>query len=95
MERKADREMDYSELDERFRPYYESGQRVEVVWKEGYEDYTGYGARTGGRKARFYVGKSTGWRPVFLQILRRDSIGGTAILSCAVESIKPLPIYRF
>ena len=80
--------MDYSEIDERFIPYYESGERVEVEWKEGMEDFGGYGARTEGRKARFYVGISTGWRPVFLQIYRKDSMGGQHILSSAVKSIK-------
>ena len=86
--------MDYSEIDARFEPYYDSQERVEVEWKEGYEDFTGYGAQTEGKKARFYVGKSTGWKPIFLQILRRNSLGGTAILSCAVKSIRGLGIYR-
>lgn len=89
-----DREKDFSGLDERFTPYYESGERVEVVWKEGYEDYTGYGIKHEGRVGRFYVGRSSGWRPVYLSILRRDSIGGAAILSSAVESIRGLGIYR-
>lgn len=83
-------EYDFSELDERFKPYYDSGQRVEVEWLEGYEDYSGYGARTDGKKARFYVGKSTGWKPVYLQIYSKRSIGGQAILSSAVKSIRPL-----
>ena len=91
---KNGKEMDYSDLDERFEKFYDSGERVEVVWKDGYEDLTGYGCRTDGKKARFYVGKSTGWKPIFLQILRRDSSGGSAILSCAVESIRGLGIYR-
>lgn len=26
---------------------------------------------------RFYVGKSTGWRPIHLEIARRDSMGGS------------------
>ena len=86
--------MDYSDLDERFTGYYNSGERVEVTWKEGFEDYTGYGCRTEGEKARFYVGKSTGWKPIYLQIYRVDSLGGQAILSCAVESIRGLGVYR-
>lgn len=88
------REMDYSEIDERFEPYYDSGERVEVAWKNGFEDYSGYGSRTNGKKARFYVGKSTGWKPVFLQINHKRSLGGIAILSCAVETIRGLGIYR-
>jgi len=87
-------EMDFSELDPRFTPYYESGERVEVVWKEGFEDLSGYGCRTDGKKARFYVGKSTGWKPIYLQILSTRSFGGQAILSCAVESIRGLHTYK-
>ena len=87
-------EMDYSELDQRFTPYYQSGERVEVEWKDGFEDFTGYGCRTDGMKARFYVGKSTGWKPIYLQILRRNSYGGVAILSSAVKSIKGLGLYK-
>ena len=83
-------EVDESELDERFTKYYKSGQRVEVTWKEGYEDYSGYGYRTEGKKARFYVGKSTGWKPIYLMILNSNSTGGAAILSSAVESIRGL-----
>ena len=82
------RDMDYSELDDRFIPFYDSGERVEVTWKDGYEDFSGYGARTGGKKARFYVGKSTGWKPIFLMILRCDSMGGGSIVSSAVDKIR-------
>ena len=87
-------ELDLSDLDSRFTPYHYSGERVEVTWKEGFGDYTGYGCRTEGKKARFYVGKSTGWKPIYLMILKKNSTGGGAILSCAVESIRGLGIYR-
>lgn len=86
--------MDYAEIDSRFEHYYDTGERVEVVWKPGYEDFSGYGARTNGRKARFFVGKSTGFRPVFIMLLRRNSLGGAQILSEAVESIRGLGMYR-
>ena len=86
--------MDYSELDSRFDSFYESGERVEVVWKDGYEDFSGYGARTNGKKARFYVGKSTGWKPIYLQILRKDSHGGVGIFSCGIESIRGLGVFK-
>jgi len=85
---------DLSDLDERFAPYFESGERVEVEWKEGYEDYSGYGGRTKGRKARFYVGISTGWKPIYLMIQRKDSVGGSAILSQVVKSIRGLGVNR-
>jgi len=83
-----DRELDESDLDVRFAPFHASRERVEVTWKPGFEDYTGYGARTNGRKARFWVGKSTGWKPIYLMIQTRRSMGGAAILSSAVESIR-------
>ena len=88
------KEKDLSDLDTRFTQHYNSKERVEVTWKSGFEDYSGYGARTNGIKARFYVGKSTGWKPCYLQILRRDSTRGGAILSCAVESIRGIGVYR-
>lgn len=85
---------DLSDLDERFTEYYESRERVEVTWKDGFEDTTGYGSRTDGKKARFYVGLSTEIKPIYLQIDNRRSIGGVSILSCAVESIRGLGIYE-
>lgn len=88
------RVIDNSKLDSRFTRFYDINERVEVEWKDGYEDYTGYGCRTNGKKARFFVGKSTGWHPIYLQILRRNSSGGSAILSNAVKSIRGLRVYR-
>ena len=87
--------MNTKNIDSRFTPFYESGERVEVTWKKGYEDYSGYGSRTEGTKARFYVGKSTGIEPIYLQIHSIRSYGGQAILSSAVESIRGLGIYKY
>ena len=89
-----EKEKDYSDLDSRFTKFHESGERVEVTWKPGFEDYTGYGCHTEGLKARFYVGRSTGWKPIYLMILQKNSIGGGAILSCAVKSIRGLGIFE-
>ena len=50
-------------LDERLTPFYKSGERVEVIEPDG-------------TKNRFWVGKSTGWKPCYLEIKRRDSYGG-------------------
>ena len=86
--------IDNSALDERFTRYHDTGERVEVEWKKGFEDFTGYGCRTEGKKARFYVGKSTGRKPIYLQILRKNSSGGSAILSCAIKSVRGLGIYK-
>ena len=85
---------DFSELDTRFTEFFDSQERVEVTWKPGFGDYTGYGARSDGHKARFYVGRSTGWKPIYIMLLRRDSICGGSILSDCIESIRGLGIYR-
>lgn len=42
------------------------GKRVEVAYADG-------------AKSRFYVGKSTGWLPVHLEIKRRNSSGGAPV----------------
>ncbi len=83
-----------AELDQRFTRFYESGERVQVNWKDGFEDFSGYGARTDGMKARFYVGKSTGWMPIYLMIYRRNSHGGGSICSSAIKSLRGLGIFN-
>jgi len=85
---------DFSDLDPRFTPFFESGERVEVTWKPGFEDYTGYGLRTDGRKSRFWVGRSTGRKPVYLMVLTKRSLGGGAICSSAVESVCGTGVFR-
>ena len=79
--------IDNSQLDSRFDRAYQNNYRVEVTWKKGFEDYSGYGSRTNGRKTRFKIGKSIGWKPIYLQIYSRRSTGGQSILSSAVETI--------
>ena len=54
-------------LFEQFIPYYESGERVEVTFSSG-------------EVKRGTVGVTTGWKPCFLLMLRRDSIGSSWIL---------------
>ena len=58
--------IDNSNLDPRLTPFYKSGERVEITYKDG-------------TKERFYVGKSTGWKPTYLEIKKSNSYGG----SCA------------
>lgn len=89
------REMDYSVLDERFTPYYESGEQVEVAYADGHEIAMGHtGCRTGGKRVRFYVGRSTGWKPIYLMILTTRSLGGMQIFSSGIESIRGTGKYR-
>ena len=52
---------DASDLDPRFRPYYESGRRIRV--------------ETCGLTLTGWVGASTGWRPCFLLMRTRRSLG--------------------
>jgi hypothetical protein len=65
---------DLSDLNPQLTPYV--GWRVEVV-----TDY--------GETRRFIVGCSTGWKPIYLEILRRNSHGGMAV-SRHYASVKPL-----
>ena len=55
------------------------GKRVEIVdcWSQ---------------KRRFYVGKSTGFIPVHLEIARRDSSGGPAVMGAPFKSISVVGI---
>lgn len=53
--------------------------RVERENKTGYEDFTGYGSQTNGKKNRFYIGRSTGWVPIYLEILKNNSSGGGSL----------------
>lgn len=50
------------------------GQRVEVIDRSG-------------NKRRFYVGKSTGWLPIHLEISRINSMGGPATYGEPYQSI--------
>lgn len=64
---------DVSELWEKFRPHFRSGQRIKVrrYYPETYEGYT----RTG------TVGVTTGTRPAFLLMHRSDASGSSDVLS--------------
>lgn len=71
----------YSNLtyDSKFEIWKNNRTRIERTNKEGYEDLTGYGSRTNGLKNRFYIGKSTGFIPIYLEILKNNSSGGTSL----------------
>lgn len=74
LEREVRTIKDTSELDPRFTDYYRTGQRVEVTYDDGTTE-------------RFYVGKSTGWRPVYLKIHNTRSLGGSPIGKYERDSI--------
>lgn len=56
--------IDYSELSTKFIPYYENEQRIKVKFSYG-EIKTGT------------VGMTTGWKPVFILMLRSNSRGSS------------------
>lgn len=51
-------------LFDKFIPYYKSGERIEVTFSSG-------------EVKRGTVSVTTGWKPCFLLMLRRDSIGSS------------------
>jgi len=51
------------------------GKRVEVI--DAY-----------GEQRRFYVGKSSGWMPSHLEVMRRDSSGGIAVYGAPFKSVR-------
>ena len=65
--------IDYSNIAQKFAPYYYKEQRIKV----GFTDAHGkvYETKTG------TVGMTTGWKPSLLLMLRRDSVGSSYILS--------------
>ena len=58
------------------------GKRVEIVdcWRQ---------------KRRFYVGRSTGFIPVHLEIARRNSTGGPAVMGAPFRSVSVLEKSRY
>lgn len=69
-------------FDKRFEYFYNNKQRIEFTYKWN-------------EKGRCYVGKSTGWIPIYLEIKRCDSIGGGSLLVSSIKEIKPLNKYAF
>ena len=65
------------------------GDRVEVTYNGGWEDFSGYHGGNG-LKHSFNVGKSTGRYPVALVIYNKRSHGGSQLLSCkqAIKSYR-------
>lgn len=57
------------------------GWRVEVVDREPFD----------GKPRRFIVGQSTGWAPCYLEIARRNCLGGMAAASSYKSVVK---LYR-
>ncbi len=67
-------------FDYTFETWMMNRTRIETINEPGYEDYTGYGNRTDGKRNRFYIGRSTGWLPIYLEILKSNSSGGGGLM---------------
>src|ERR1035437_5093091 len=61
-------ETDTSELAAKVAPYHQSRQRIEVT-------------SPCGETVRCYVGKTTGWRPSYLLMLKSNSTGSSILLN--------------
>jgi len=64
-----------------FEQWKKNHARIEAINAPGYEDLTGYGNRTDGKINRFYIGRSTGWIPIYLEILTNNSTGGVSLFT--------------
>lgn len=82
----------YFELhyDSQIESWKEANLRIEASNPPGHEDYTGYGNMTDGKKNRFYIGRSTGWMPIYLEILKSDSMGGGSLYITKGRTFKPI-----
>ena len=43
-----------------------------------------------GERRRFIVGRSTGWSPCHIEVARRDSTGGPAVMGTPFKSVRGL-----
>lgn len=69
--------IDNSQLDPRFTHFHETGERIEITYKNG-------------EKIRCYIGKSTGWKPIYLEIKKSNSSGGGSLMTQGIVSIRGL-----
>ena len=69
------------DLDIRLARYYESKERIEILYE-------------GEAPERCYVGKSLGWMPCYILLKTKRSISGGSFYSNGVQSIRGLGIYR-
>lgn len=60
---------------------YENHARVVIEYNEGWEDFSGYHGGNG-LKHSMNIGRSTGIKPIPLEISRRDSMGGGGLITC-------------
>ena len=89
---KYDKDYKYTELHYHsdYDNWLRDGIRIEATNPEGHEDYTGYGNKTDGKKNRFYLGRSTGFLPIYLEILTSRSHGGGSLYLTKGRTLKPL-----
>lgn len=72
--------IDRSGLDNRFKQFFDSGERIEVTYDWG-------------EKERFYVRRSTDWKPCWIALKKRNSYGGGALLQDSIVDIKPIGVF--
>ena len=65
---------------------YKNKERVKITYKKGYGEYGGYSKIL--EEIFCYIGKSTGTKPIFLDIRNKKSTGGGAILTNRIEKIE-------
>lgn len=76
------RVIDNSGLNPRAKRFYETGEQVEIVYSNG-------------EKTRCYIGKSTGWKPVYIEIKKRNSWRGEALYLPDDATIRGLGIFKY
>ena len=74
-------ELDTSGLAPQFEQYYQSKQRIEVQFAYG-------------ENVRGYVGKTTGWKPSYLLLLKSNSSGSSYLLGHGDKIIATFNKYR-
>ena len=72
--------LDLSELPEKFRPYFRERIRVRAPWGGDRPEKNGV------------LGVTTGWRPIFILMLRTGAVGSSYTISEAHEFVRMAPL---
>jgi hypothetical protein len=74
------------EIAEALAAAHHSRSRVKITYKKGFGEIGGYSPVM--EEVFCYVGKSTGAKPISLDIRTRRSIGGCALLTHCIEKVE-------